>query len=93
MYAISSFFSIKKEADNLIMHCLFLICYCYSVSLEGRDLVEKLMTKDPSKRINARKALEHPWLTRRALRMRQTTPQENQTDQSTDVTDFACTIS
>jgi serine/threonine protein kinase len=37
-----------------------------SVSLEGRDLVERMLERDPSKRIVASKALEHPWITRRA---------------------------
>ena len=55
--------------------------------------MEKLLTKDPTKRISARKALEHPWLTRRALRIRQANPHEEQNDQSDDVDEFACNIS
>jgi serine/threonine protein kinase len=37
-----------------------------SVSVEGRDLVEKMLERDPSKRIVPSKALQHPWITRRA---------------------------
>lgn len=31
---------------------------------EGADLIEKLLTLDPRKRMNARDALRHPWLSR-----------------------------
>ncbi len=37
-----------------------------SVSVEGRDLVEKMLKRDPSERIDPLKALQHPWITRRA---------------------------
>lgn len=63
-----------------------------SVSLEGRDLVEKLLTRDPLKRIDASKALQHPWITRRALRQRQTIINDNN-DQLFGTDEFACTIS
>ena len=32
-----------------------------SISGEGKDLVQKLLEKDPSKRLSAREALLHPW--------------------------------
>lgn len=64
---------------------------CPVVSLEGRDLVEKLLDKDPTKRIDASKALQHPWITRRASRMTQATPQGD--DDSFNANDFACVIS
>jgi serine/threonine protein kinase len=35
------------------------------VSVEGRDLLEKMLTVDPSKRIGPSEALRHPWITRR----------------------------
>jgi len=35
-----------------------------TVSIEGRDLVEKMLERDPKKRIEARRALGHPWIKR-----------------------------
>eukprot|EP00559_Dactyliosolen_fragilissimus_P001849 CAMPEP_0184865596 /NCGR_PEP_ID=MMETSP0580-20130426/18591_1 /TAXON_ID=1118495 /ORGANISM="Dactyliosolen fragilissimus" /LENGTH=1068 /DNA_ID=CAMNT_0027364869 /DNA_START=166 /DNA_END=3372 /DNA_ORIENTATION=- len=37
-----------------------------SVSVEGKDLVERMLEVDPQKRIKAADALKHPWITRRA---------------------------
>jgi len=37
-----------------------------SVSIEGRDLIEKMLQRDPERRITPSKALLHPWITRRA---------------------------
>jgi len=37
----------------------------HNVSLEGRDLVERLLVVDPTKRLSPSEALRHPWLTRR----------------------------
>lgn len=37
-----------------------------NVSIEGRDLIEKMLTADPSARITPTDALRHPWITRRA---------------------------
>lgn len=36
-----------------------------AVSVEGRDLIEKMLVADPSKRIGPSEALRHPWITRR----------------------------
>ncbi|KAL7519889.1 hypothetical protein ACHAWX_004643 [Stephanocyclus meneghinianus] len=36
------------------------------VSVEGRDLVERMLEVDPTKRIGPTEALRHPWITRRA---------------------------
>lgn len=36
------------------------------VSVEGRDLIEKMLVIDPSRRIGPSEALRHPWITRRA---------------------------
>eukprot|EP00563_Minutocellus_polymorphus_P015940 CAMPEP_0181055802 /NCGR_PEP_ID=MMETSP1070-20121207/19388_1 /TAXON_ID=265543 /ORGANISM="Minutocellus polymorphus, Strain NH13" /LENGTH=1215 /DNA_ID=CAMNT_0023135127 /DNA_START=194 /DNA_END=3841 /DNA_ORIENTATION=+ len=36
------------------------------ISIEGRDLVERMLHHDPEKRITASEALKHPWITRRA---------------------------
>lgn len=33
-----------------------------SISKEAKDLIEKMLTKDPAKRITATAMLEHPWL-------------------------------
>mmetsp|Transcript_28106 Transcript_28106/g.27915 ORF Transcript_28106/g.27915 Transcript_28106/m.27915 type:complete len:95 (+) Transcript_28106:160-444(+) len=33
-----------------------------SISPEAKDFIEKLLIKDPSKRMTAEESLEHPWL-------------------------------
>lgn len=38
----------------------------HKISVEGRDLVEKMLTADPTARISPAGALRHPWITRRA---------------------------
>lgn len=38
-----------------------------TVSIEGQDLVEKMLQRDPTRRITAIAALSHPWITRRAM--------------------------
>ena len=38
----------------------------HNVSIEGRDLLEKMLVTDPTKRISPIEALRHPWITRRA---------------------------
>jgi len=38
----------------------------HSVSIEGRDLIERMLVVDPLKRIGPSEALRHPWITRRA---------------------------
>lgn len=38
----------------------------HKISVEGRDLVEKMLIADPSERISPAGALRHPWITRRA---------------------------
>ncbi|KAL9186065.1 hypothetical protein ACHAXT_005303 [Thalassiosira profunda] len=38
----------------------------HSVSVEGRDLIERMLVVDPAKRIGPSEALRHPWITRRA---------------------------
>jgi calcium/calmodulin-dependent protein kinase I len=35
------------------------------ISAEAKDLVRKLMTRDPRKRLSAAQALQHPWIARR----------------------------
>ena len=37
----------------------------FLVSLEGRDLVERMLNPNPEKRIDPVCALKHPWITRR----------------------------
>jgi serine/threonine protein kinase len=60
-----------------------------TVSLEGRDLVEKLLISDPSKRMEASKALQHPWITRRNRDVKE---QGDDAD-SFQAEGFACAIS
>jgi len=38
----------------------------HKISVEGRDLIEKMLIVDPSARISPADALRHPWITRRA---------------------------
>lgn len=38
----------------------------HQVSVEGRDLIERMLVVDPAKRIGPSEALRHPWITRRA---------------------------
>lgn len=57
------------------------------ISIEGRDLVERMLERDPVKRITASKALIHPWITRRvSARNAEKMSIEN-------MDDFACVIS
>ena len=37
------------------------------VSMEAIDLLKKLMTYDPDRRISAEEALKHPWITKKAF--------------------------
>lgn len=60
-----------------------------SVSIEGRDLVEKMLERDPLKRIEPKKALQHPWITRRATQNK--LKQESTRIESQN--EFACAIS
>jgi len=62
------------------------------ISLEGRDLVEKLLHRDPSKRCDAHRALQHPWITIRTSGNKQTIEPICDND-SRGLDDFACTIS
>ena len=45
---------------------------CYSsewnhISPEAKDLVQKMLVVDPTNRLSATEALQHPWVTRKAL--------------------------
>jgi serine/threonine protein kinase len=65
-----------------------------SISVEGRDLVEKLLKRDPAERIDASKALQHAWITRRALRKRQSVSQDDGHDHDRfQPENYACSIS
>lgn len=48
---------------------LFLICHIYVVSPQARGLVLAMLEADPSKRISAKDALQHPWISRRTERV------------------------
>lgn len=39
----------------------------HKISVEGRDLIEKMLIADPMARISPADALRHPWITRRAV--------------------------
>jgi serine/threonine protein kinase len=43
----------------------------HAISLEGRDLIERMLVVDPAKRIGPAEALKHPWITRRATSLYQ----------------------
>jgi len=60
-----------------------------SVSIEGRDLVEKMLERDPSKRIEPKKALQHPWITRRATQNKL----KKDCAYTESLKEFACSIS
>jgi serine/threonine protein kinase len=57
------------------------------ISIEGRDLVERMLERDPVKRITASKALIHPWITRRVSARNL----EKRSIENMD--DFSCVIS
>ena len=59
--------------------------------MEGRDLVEKLLHRDPSKRIDASRAIQHPWITLRTSGRKQMTETAGD-DDLPGPDDFACTI-
>mmetsp|Transcript_31174 Transcript_31174/g.47702 ORF Transcript_31174/g.47702 Transcript_31174/m.47702 type:complete len:154 (-) Transcript_31174:24-485(-) len=40
------------------------------ISLSARDLLSKLLAKDPRKRMPMEDALKHPWFTKRSFRLR-----------------------
>jgi len=57
------------------------------ISIEGRDLVERMLERDPAKRIVASKALMHPWITRRV------SAHNSDKKHIENMDDFACVIS
>jgi serine/threonine protein kinase len=57
------------------------------ISIEGRDLVEKMLERDPLKRISASKALSHPWITRRV------SSRDREKHSIENMDDFSCVIS
>ena len=61
-----------------------------SVSVEGRDLVERMLERDPSKRIEPSKALQHAWIRRRTSPRKVPTEIPNPAESPSD---FACSIS
>lgn len=38
------------------------------VSLEARDLAQKMLERDPTQRVSAKDALEHPWIVNRVTK-------------------------
>lgn len=51
---------------SLFTHTVSTPARLFTVSVEGRDLIEKMLVIDPSRRIGPSEALRHPWITRRA---------------------------
>lgn len=51
---------------SLFSHIVSTSARLFTVSVEGRDLIEKMLVIDPSRRIGPSEALRHPWITRRA---------------------------
>jgi len=51
-----------------------------SISVEGRDLVERMLQKDPMKRITAEQALNHAWIRRRYTALPTTSLKTKSTD-------------
>jgi len=62
------------------------------ISVEGRDLLEKMLEKDPSKRVQADKALQHPWIKRR-VEVEKKQMLKQAPSHSEPAFDFACVIS
>ena len=61
------------------------------VSIEGRDLVERMLHHDPEKRITASEALKHPWITRRAPAPSKTRTEEQATSKMETI-ESACVV-
>ena len=62
------------------------------VSIEGRDLVERMLHHDPEKRITASEALKHPWITRRAPAASKTRTTEEQATSKMETIESACVV-
>lgn len=56
---------IDTETDIAFLH-IIVFSSSTTVSIEGRDLVERMLHADPEKRISASHALKHAWIKRRA---------------------------
>jgi len=61
------------------------------ISIEGRDLVERMLHHDPEKRITASEALKHPWITRRAPVPSKTRTEEQATS-NMETLESACVV-
>ena len=62
------------------------------VSIEGRDLVERMLHHDPEKRITASEALKHPWITRRAPAPSKTRATGEQATSKMETIESACVV-
>ena len=60
---VRTFTSVRIIID--LNSCLNRCFFFSTVSLEGRDLVERMLKPNPAERISAAEALKHPWITRR----------------------------
>lgn len=70
---------------------ILLYSHSFTVSLEARDLVEKMLERDPKDRISAKDALQHPWIVNRVTTTKTDVEKEESTVPSMEE-GTACTI-
>ena len=42
-----------------------MVCFELKVTADAKNLIDKMLSVDPAKRINAKEALNHPWISQR----------------------------
>jgi serine/threonine protein kinase len=45
----------------------FMDCFELKVTADAKNLIDKMLSVDPAKRINAKEALNHPWISQREV--------------------------
>jgi serine/threonine protein kinase len=56
-----------EELGSLIVNVTFTLKIPEHLSEEARDLLRKLLVKDPSDRLSADEIIRHPWVSRHAM--------------------------